>query len=73
MNPQSELKNSMYQDGGSNMADCRWSVKFLKILKTLFLPEIDYSGVLKLTDPQLNLTNFMIQDGGFKMADSIWR
>ena len=66
INPQSELKNSLSQYSGSKMADPRLRIKVLKMLKTRFLPEIDYSGVFRATDYEsaVRIENFLI---------AIWR
>ena len=52
------------------MADPRLWVKVVKILKTRFLPEIEYSGVFWVTDyesavriEQILLLRWRIQDG----------
>ena len=53
------------------MADPRLWVKVLKMLKTRFLPEIDYSGVFQVTDyesavriEKFLIATWQIQDGG---------
>ena len=50
MNLQSCLSKPLIQDCEFKMADPRWSVKMLKLLKTRFLPETFHAGVFGVAD-----------------------
>ena len=52
LDTQSDWKDSLILDGELKMADAKWYLQMLKMIKTRFLPKIYYSGIFGVTEHQ---------------------